>query len=29
MEKKSILKWIENLINEGNELSINWEGGKK
>ena len=25
--KKSILKWIENLDNEGKELSIGWEGG--
>lgn len=25
--KKSILKWIEDLDNEGKELSIGWEGG--
>ena len=27
MEKKSILKWIEDLNKEGKELSIGWEGG--
>ena len=27
MEKKSILKWIEDLDKGGNELSIGWEGG--
>lgn len=27
MEKKSILKWLNELTNDGKELSISWEGG--
>jgi hypothetical protein len=27
--KKSIIQWLEELDNQGDELAIGWEGGKK
>ena len=29
MKKKSILNWLNQLSEDGNELTMKWEGGKK